>query len=97
MLALEPRRRCLALANDLALISCHDHGHLVADFDYGCEDVVLLVDIEQEEAINSNSITDPSATVTTDGAASLLRWRILCFLILVKLSEIVEIQTNCVS
>ena len=75
-------------SNDPAFIGRHYHGHLVADFDDWREDATLVVIIEHEEPVHSDSITCPSPVVTTDGAASLLLWRFICLLVLVELCEV---------
>ena len=57
MLTRELRGCCLAPSYDpAAFISRHYHGHLVADFDDWREDVTLVVIIEHEEPIHSDSI-----------------------------------------
>ena len=56
MLTRELRRCCLAPSYDPAFISRHYHGHFVADFDDWREDVTLVVIIEHEEPIHSDSI-----------------------------------------
>lgn len=43
-------------SHDPAFISRHYHGHFVADFDDWREDGTLVVIIEHEESIHSDSI-----------------------------------------